>query len=445
MAKVRSRPESNLLFMDFYYQNIRCREQTALSDTANNRKKIDVFLKKILNEIDLGTFDYAKTFPGSPRAKKFSIKSLQQESQILATAYVETPDICTPSFSDFAALWQIEMSPQWKRSHRIGVEDILARNLLPAFGSKQVHIITKSDVLTFRANLATLPGRKGTLTASRINKIMCFLRQILNEAADRFNFTSAFRGIKPLKQKRPEILPFTLDQVRLILESVRDDYRHYLTVRFFTAMRTCEVNGLKWKYIDFTNNLIMIRETLVAGHEEIGGKTESSVRDIPMQPMVREALDALYKQRDSTCDWVFANQSGNPIDAKNFTNRVWYPLLRYLGLEERRPYQTRHTAATLMLAAGENPEWIAKVMGHVDTTMLFKVYSRFIPNLTRQDGQAMAGLINRNWSDESSDDKAATENANNLTSLQNLPPEQLAQLIELLKNNSTLGETRNAN
>jgi integrase len=99
----------------------------------------------------------------------------------------------------------------------------------------------------------------------------------------------------------------------------------------------------------------------------------------------------------------------------------------------------------LMLAAGENPEWIARIMGHVDTTMLFKVYSRFIPNLTRQDGQAMAGLINRNWSDDSANGKSSTENTNNITSLQNLPPEQLAQLLELLKNNSTLGETFNAN
>jgi integrase len=79
---------------------------------------------------------------------------------------------------------------------------------------------------------------------------------------------------------------------------------------------------------------------------------------------------------------VFPTRAGGPIDPNNFNNRVWRPLLRYLGLMERRPYQTRHTAATLMLAAGENPEWIARVLGHANTEMLFKVYSRFVPNLT---------------------------------------------------------------
>ena len=71
-------------------------------------------------------------------------------------------------------------------------------------------------------------------------------------------------------------------------------------------------------------------------------------------------------------------------------------MLRHLGLRRRRPYQTRHTAATLWLAAGENPEWIARQMGHTTTEMLFRVYSRYVPNLTRRDGSAFDNLIKAN-------------------------------------------------
>jgi integrase len=46
-----------------------------------------------------------------------------------------------------------------------------------------------------------------------------------------------------------------------------------------------------------------------------------------------------------------------------------------------------------MLASGEAPEWIARQMGHSTTEMLFRVYSRFIPNLTRQDGSAFERLM----------------------------------------------------
>jgi integrase len=36
---------------------------------------------------------------------------------------------------------------------------------------------------------------------------------------------------------------------------------------------------------------------------------------------------------------------------------------------------------------------VARVLGHSSTEMLFKVYSRFIPNLTRMDGSAFERLI----------------------------------------------------
>lgn len=78
-------------------------------------------------------------------------------------------------------------------------------------------------------------------------------------------------------------------------------------------------------------------------------------------------------------------------------------MLRYLGLRRRRPYQTRHTAATFWLAAGENPEWIARQLGHSTTEMLFKVYSWYVPNLTRQDGSAMERLLRREGIGDCSD------------------------------------------
>ena len=77
----------------------------------------------------------------------------------------------------------------------------------------------------------------------------------------------------------------------------------------------------------------------------------------------------------------------------NITKRVWYPLLRALGLEKRRPYMSRHSTATLLLASGESPEFIARFLGHTSTEMLFKTYSRYIPNLTRADGSAFEKLV----------------------------------------------------
>jgi integrase len=110
--------------------------------------------------------------------------------------------------------------------------------------------------------------------------------------------------------------------------------------------------------------------------------------------------------------------------------------LRNLDLRRRPPYQMRHTAATMMLAAGENPEWVASVLGHTTTEMLFRVYSRFVPNLTRNDGLAFAGLVNSQLgasvgkSDSAAPTQAPAQQAA-LDAIKALTPAQLAALVAL--------------
>lgn len=394
MAKVRARSDNSLLFLDFYYRGVRCREQTALLNTYENRRRVQSLMKQIVKAIREGTFDYAATFPDSPRAERFASPSqLAVGGQMEAVA---APDPITPSFHEFSILWRGEMAPQWRRLHQRSVDAIFAAHLLPAFGATPLAQITKADVLAFRAKLAAMPGRTSdTMSPATINKVMGILRQCLTEASERFELTDPCRGIKRIKARRPDVQPFTLEEVDRIRTTIRADFRNYVTTRFFTGMRTGEINGLKWKYVDFGNKLILIRETYANGEAEDNAKTESSLRDIPMLPAVEEALRDQFANRHPTSDYVFATRDGNPVDAHNFANRVWYPLLRFLQIDKRRPYQTRHTTATLMLASGENPEWIARLMGHTNTQMLFTVYSRFVPNLTRRDGLAFSGLLSK--------------------------------------------------
>jgi integrase len=112
-----------------------------------------------------------------------------------------------------------------------------------------------------------------------------------------------------------------------------------------------------------------------------------------MSELVYQALQSQQLSTAEVSEYVFCNLAGQPLNHNNVTKRVWYPLLRHLGLRIRCPYQTRHTAATLWLAAGENPEWIARQLGHANTEMLFTTYSRYIPNLTRRDGSAFESML----------------------------------------------------
>ena len=383
MASIRVREATQKLFFDFHFRGKRCREQTALENTPANRKKLQAILKRIEAEITLGTFEYHKYFPNSPKAQEFTRQAELQRSR-------EAHD--TPLFSEFCETWMDEMRVQWRKSHITTIEGTLKNYLIPEFGEKEVGHITRQEILSFRASLAKVETRsKKPLSASRINRIMTPLRMILGEAANRFEFTSPFQGIKSLKVPRSDVEPFSLEEVRLILATVRADFRNYYTVRFFTGLRTGEIDGLQWDCVDFQRRQILVRQALVNGEIE-QTKTDGSYRHIEMPQLV---YDALKDQRKATGNntFVFCNGAGNPLEHNNVTKRVWYPLLSHLGLRKRRPYQTRHTAATLWLAAGENPEWIARQMGHTTTEMLFRVYSRYVPNLTRRDGSAFERLL----------------------------------------------------
>lgn len=400
MASIRTRKGSQLLFVDFVYKNQRCRETTNLTDTPANRKKLAKVIEKMEAEILLGTFDYRTYFPKSDKVAYFD--EIRARQEYLYQSHVQG----TPLFADFVTLWLHEKQIEWRASYQQKIGIILDKYLIPAFGKECLSLIKRQDVLAFRASLAKVTHKtaKHTLSATRINSIMATLYMILKEASKRYHFDDPTVDIKQLKADKPEIVPFSLDEVWQFLNGVRADYKNYYLVRFFTGMRTSEIDGLTWDCVDFDRREIHIRQALVSG--VLGKpKTAESNRQIDMSPFVYDALQAQHliyqankKQGKPTkhshgFDYVFCLQNGEPLDYRNVNRRVWHPTLRRLGLKPRNAYQTRHTAATLWLSAGEAPEWIAKQMGHVNTMMLFKVYSRYVPNATRQDGSAFHALL----------------------------------------------------
>ena len=402
MGKVRVREETNRLYFDFRYKGVRCREYTALQDTPANRKRMEGLMKRIEAEIIAGVFDYGKTFPGSRRAERFSQPrpanpaASEAPASAQAVAPSQSDGSKTPLFHEFIDEWMGEKEVEWKRSYQKKQIDIVNLYLRPEFGKRRVSDITRTDLLKYRAALAKDTHGTKPLSGARVNQIMNLLKQVLDEAADRFDFITPFVRIKPVKEGRSKVDPFSLDEVRLFLQEVDPYWRSYFTVRFFTGMRTSEIDGLKWRYVFFDRREIVVEETLVHGQEDTP-KTSTSYRTIQMNQLVFDALQDQWERTGHTDGFVFQSKRGEPVRYRNVNNRVWYPTLKQAGLKKRNPYQTRHTAATLWLASGESPEWIARQMGHSNTKMLFTVYSRYVPNLTRQDGSAFERLLAQNF------------------------------------------------
>jgi integrase len=113
---------------------------------------------------------------------------------------------------------------------------------------------------------------------------------------------------------------------------------------------------------------------------EDGTKTEAGSREVKL---LLPALDALKAQKAHTfLKGAEVFQRPRTTDRwtgdKAIRESMWSPALKRAGVRYRKPYQTRHTYASLMLMAGENPLWVAKQMGHTDAALTLKRYARWI-------------------------------------------------------------------
>lgn len=247
MASIQVRKETGCLIIDFYFKGIRCREQTALTDSTANRKKVQKVLDRIEADIATGSFEYRRYFPGSKNAEKFDVAA--KPDAALARIADSTPEAAgqaigavtsgvagTPLLREFAETWYNEKEVEWRRSHKTVIRSDLDGRIIPRWGEWEVGRITKADILAYRADLAKVQARcKGSVLSNRrINKLVNLLRQIINEAADRFDFRTPFQNIKQLKVKRTDVDPFTLDEVMLMLtnDSIRS-VRNYCIRVFF--------------------------------------------------------------------------------------------------------------------------------------------------------------------------------------------------------------------
>jgi len=116
----------------------------------------------------------------------------------------------------------------WRDSYEQTVIKILNGRLMTVFGEMEVSEITKADLLQFRASLGKEEGRNGNkISPAHINRHMYLMRMILREATDRFDFNTPFKGIKALRNNKPDINPFNLSEVNKIINGVDSWYRYY--------------------------------------------------------------------------------------------------------------------------------------------------------------------------------------------------------------------------
>lgn len=359
------------IYYQFTFKGVKCTEKAALAATPENIKQAKKFAKLIDAEIANGVFQYEKYFPHGAKIEIFAPKREDQP------------------FNRYFADWMA--GKVLKETTRRNWESVFWRHLYPFFNDRPLSSITRADVRLFQRMLVDKGLQPGTIN----DKPMKLLRMMMHQAyVDEIIPKNPCLGVKRLAQGLTDVDPFTLEERDAIIEGFRKYeplYCNYVICAFWTGWRPNEACALTWPRVDFQQGKILIREGRVLGQTGIP-KSTGSLRDIDMLPPVRQAL---LEQKALTWflgGYVFLDAKQKPVHQELFRQKVWEPLLRRIGVRYRPPYQMRHTFATLAISAGENINWVARMLGHKSPVMTLEKYNRYVPNLTRADGQALVSV-----------------------------------------------------
>ncbi|AGY92768.1 hypothetical protein SPICUR_09235 [Spiribacter curvatus] len=442
MASFVVRP-NGILQYDMFINGKRFREGTGLPDTPANRQRMRRNVRRLNAELETGAFNYAKWFPDS--------KKIEAAERLLRENRSDDPG---QRFGRYAWSWYAMCKGDWKPAYRTRVAHNLRGHIVPFLGDYPVDQVDERALRTFRQSLLeqTRPNGRRAFSNSRITNLMAHISAIMNLAERELGINNPIKYLPRLPDDRKDPQPLTVEQVHAFLRAVDPRMRLYFEVRFYTGLRTGEINGLRLRDLDLPRNRLRIRVALTDGMLQML-KTRRSRRNIQLAPRLGEALAAYVGERhgagmlallrggvpeqpegfnpdavevrdrarqrldpDDPGDFannprlvvpdaanprypldglLFTDFEGQPLDPSQVSKEFWLPTLKRLGLERRRVYETRHTAAVLHLAAGENPLFVSRLLGHADSAMLFNVYAPFVPNIMGRDGEAFEALMTR--------------------------------------------------
>lgn len=352
----------------FSFRGIECRELLPPRPITQTSVNIAGGLRaEIQRRIAEGTFVYADYFPDSDRAKQFDatgarimVRKLLDKQLEVYERQVENKTLSPSTFDGYSKAINSERMKFWDGKALREATPSVLRDWISSFD------ITAK----FARNLLT--------------PLRSVFEDALNDQLIDFNPFDRIALNKLLKQSTKssdyEVDPFTQAERVELLKAARADERPLVQFGLATGLRPGELMALRWNRVDWVGSKVRVDLNLVAKTEK-GPKTEAGIRDVDLSP---DAIAALNCQKEFSFlagQHVFLNpRTGTAWETDaQIRKTLWQPLCTRAGVRYRNPYQVRHTFASSLLTAGNNPWYVAQQLGHVDVQLVFRVYGKFIP------------------------------------------------------------------
>jgi integrase len=332
-----------------------CVDNVPLPPTASNIKYATRQLKDINKAILNDDFNYADYFPHS-----LHIEDQEEGVSMLFDVIDKSIDLFDGK-SSTKRQYQKRLNNFWKKTLK----------------NQPIVKVSYSDILT-ALKLGTWKSGK-----SRNNEIS-LIRGVFEYARkDNLIKKNPCDEIKRAGYQKPPPDPFELQEVHVILAHLErhrpEQIWNFVQMMFFTGLRTSEGLALRWGDIDFKKREAMIDGANVYDEETDETKTYES-RVIKLNAM---AMEALQRQKAHTLlanEHVFHDpKTGNPWLYRQITDvrTFWKATLVKTGIRYRRPYNMRHTYASVGLMSGVTPAFMAAQLGHSLRTF-FQDYAKWI-------------------------------------------------------------------
>jgi integrase len=201
---------------------------------------------------------------------------------------------------------------------------------------------------------------------------------------------------RKVSQEMQSLTP--IEAARFLAEAASDRWVALFVLALATGLRPSEYFGLKWSDVDLEQGFVTVQRSLIWRSYRSGDwyfgepKTPRSRRRIPLPDSVVRAL-IQHKRRQAeerlkegaaykNLDLIFATSEGQPLIRLNVIQKHFKPILERAKLPATlRLYDLRHTCATLLLAANENPKVVSERLGHSSITLTLDVYSHVLPDM----------------------------------------------------------------
>jgi integrase len=102
-------------------------------------------------------------------------------------------------------------------------------------------------------------------------------------------------------------------------------------------------------------------------------------------------------------DLVFCSVAGTPLSIPNLTYRYFRPILTDAELPQIRLYDLRHSCATLLLIAEENPKVVNERLGHSTVGLTLDIYSHVLPMMQQGATNRLEKLLENSEAAQESD------------------------------------------